>query len=111
MDANFFGQCPFASWSNGTTKVGWSLGVGAEGALAGNWSWKIEYLHVDLGHITTNFATLPGCYGNSLPGIAAACAPIAAGSGTIKSRITDEIVRVGINYRFDLGKAPVYAKY
>jgi outer membrane immunogenic protein len=102
------GRCPFASWSIGVTKVGWSLGVGAEGAIGGNWSWKIEYLHVDLGQITTNFATVPGCFGT--PSV---CTPTRDGSGTIKSRITDEVVRVGVNYKFDWGKAPVavMAKY
>ena len=31
-----------------------------------------------------------------------------AGAGAISSRITDEIVRVGVNYRFG---APVVARY
>jgi outer membrane immunogenic protein len=107
-----FGRCLFASWSNGVTKVGWSLGVGAEGAIADNWSWKIEYLHVDLGRVTTNFATGPGCYGNGGAG-GLICFLIGSGSGTISSRITDDIVRVGLNYRFGWGKAPVavMAKY
>jgi outer membrane immunogenic protein len=95
-------------WSNGVTKLGWTLGVGAEGAFADNWSWKIEYLHVDLGTVDTTFSTLPGCFGGT-PG----CSTYGPGSGTIRSRVTDEIVRVGINYRFDWGKAPVavMAKY
>jgi hypothetical protein len=68
----------------------------------------VEYLHVDLGHVNTTFATLPGIYGD-----AAAINPASAGAGTISSRITDEIVRVGINYRFNWGKGPVavMAKY
>src|SRR6185369_15817918 len=32
------------------TNVGWSAGAGIEAALAGNWTAKLEYLHVDLGH-------------------------------------------------------------
>jgi outer membrane immunogenic protein len=102
--------CPLASFRSGVTKAGWTLGAGAEGAIADGWSWKIEYLHVDLGTVTTTFATLPGCFGGTAPG-GGGCVPMLAGSGTISSRITDEIVRVGINYRFGWGKAPVVARY
>jgi len=101
--------CPLATFSNGVTKVGWAIGVGAENVIVGNWSWKVEYLHVDLGRANTAFATFPGCYGgtitNGAGGFAANCIAYLPGSGTISSRITDEIVRVGINYRFDPGPA------
>jgi len=100
--------CPLASFRNGVTKAGWTLGVGAEGAIADGWSWKIEYLHVDLGTVTTTFATLPGCFGGAAPGGGGGCVPMLAGAGTISSRITDEIVRLGVNYRFG---APVVAGY
>ena len=87
--------CPFGDWSNEVTKIGWTLGAGAEGVIVGNWSWKVEYLHVDLGSVTTNFATLPGCYG------LAVCFSLNTGTGTIiHHNVTDDIVRVGINYRF-----------
>jgi outer membrane immunogenic protein len=106
-------NCALASFSNGVTKAGWTLGFGAEGRIAGNWSWKLEYLHVDLGRVSTAFATLPGCFGGFVlfggGGGAAACIPYAPGSGTISSRITDEIVRVGINYHFAPG--PLVANY
>jgi len=42
------GLCPLGSWSTGTTKTGWIVGIGAEGVVGGNWSWKAEYLYVDL---------------------------------------------------------------
>jgi outer membrane immunogenic protein len=35
--------------SNSDSKVGWTLGAGVEGAIAGPWTAKIEYLYVDLG--------------------------------------------------------------
>ena len=37
--------------SNNTTKVGWTIGGGIEGALLKNWTGKIEYLYVDLGTV------------------------------------------------------------
>ncbi len=57
------GTCALASISNSVTKAGWTLGAGIEGAFAGNWSWKVEYLHVDLGTVNSTFSTVPGCFG------------------------------------------------
>jgi len=91
-----FGTCPLANWNSSSIQVGWALGAGIEQAFFGNWSLKAEYLHVDLGRIHTTFATSGGCFGG--PG--GACASESAGSGTISSKITDDIVRVGVNYRF-----------
>ena len=36
------------------TKFGWTLGAGVEGALfdTRNWTWKVEYLYVDLGSLS-----------------------------------------------------------
>lgn len=64
------------------------MGAGLEGMLSNNWSAKIEYLHLDLGNVSNTFVT-----------------PIIAPSGSLlnasySSRFTDDIVRVGVNYRF-----------
>jgi outer membrane immunogenic protein len=60
------------------TRVGWTAGAGIEGAFARNWSWKVEYLHLDTGTFNTNvIGVLP-----------------------VSLRVTDEIGRFGINYRF-----------
>src|SRR5262249_33560938 len=32
-----------------TTNGGWSAGAGIEAAINRNWSWKVEYLHFDVG--------------------------------------------------------------
>jgi outer membrane immunogenic protein len=95
-----FGTCALGNWSNSAYKTGWTLGGGIEQAFAGNWSVKVEYLYVDLGRVNTNFATLPGCFGGTVGGGGFGCLNIAPGTGTISSRITDNILRVGINYRF-----------
>ena len=90
------GTCPLANWSNTAVRAGWTLGGGIEQALPGNWSVRLEYLFVDLGRVNTTFATLPGCFGGS----GAACSPVVAGTGTISSRITDSVLRAGLNYKF-----------
>ena len=61
------------------TKLGWAVGGGVEAALAGNWTAKLEYLHVDLGHVNCGRADL------RLP--------------TRVGFHADE-VRAGLNYRF-----------
>lgn len=80
-----------ASFSDSSTKIGWTLGAGLEGVLSGNWTGKIEYIYVDLGTVSGAFAT-----------------PIVTTSGAFlvsrfSSRITDNILRVGVNYKFGGG--------
>ena len=38
---------------NRETRTGWTAGGGLEAAIAGPWTAKIEYLHVDLGNAAT----------------------------------------------------------
>jgi len=92
--------CPVWNFSgSGITKTGWTVGGGAEWALGGNWSAKVEYLFVDLGSFNTTFTGFPGCFGTS-SGVIIACHPQFAGVGNISSKITDNILRVGLNYQF-----------
>jgi outer membrane immunogenic protein len=66
------------------TKGGFAVGAGVETHLAGNWTAKLEYLYVDLGTITNTYAT---------PSLGAGT------SVTVDSKIRDNIVRVGLNYK------------
>jgi outer membrane immunogenic protein len=92
--------CPVWGFSgSGVTKIGWTVGGGAEWAVGGNWSAKFEYLFVDLGSFNTTFTGFPGCFGPT-SGAIIACHFQLAGVGNISSRITDNIVRVGLNYQF-----------
>jgi outer membrane immunogenic protein len=75
-----------------TTRTGWTAGAGAEWGFSGNWSAKIEYLYVDLGSV--NYTSL-----NTLT---------AGATINHDHRFTENIVRVGLNYRFG---GPVVAKY
>lgn len=96
-------------WNQSTTRVGWTAGVGVENAITQNWSWKVEYLYVDLGTATANLSGgigttigLPyNCYGPTGGGICNNFHNPA--SGTITSHFTDNIVRVGLNYKFNTG--------
>jgi outer membrane immunogenic protein len=72
-----------------STRLGWTAGAGVEGRIGGNWSAKLEYLYMDLGTVssgpiaTTVLDTLRR--------------PV---SVAYSSRFTDNILRVGLNYRF-----------
>jgi outer membrane immunogenic protein len=73
-----------------STKAGWTAGVGAEYALAGPWSVKLEYLHVDLGSISTTSTNLT-----------ALTPPIAFPTNVFSHSVNlrSDIVRFGVNYR------------
>lgn len=71
-----------ARFSRTEVQSGWTLGAGIAVGLAENVSLKLEYDYVDLGSMQGRFA-LPG-----LPDI------------RYDTRLTENIVRVGIDYRF-----------
>jgi outer membrane immunogenic protein len=76
--------------SGSSTRVGYTIGAGIEGAIGGNWTAKLEYLYIDLGTvslrgITPILTTTPGTF-------------LAT---NISSRVTDNILRVGVNYHFN----------
>ncbi len=79
--------------SENQTVWGWTVGGGVEWAFAQNWSAKAEYLHIDFGN-PGFFNPPPVGFANRLGGI----------------HLTDDIVRVGINYKFNWAP-PVVAKY
>jgi outer membrane immunogenic protein len=80
--------------------VGWTIGAGIENAFAVNWSWKVEYLYVDLGEFTNTVSGgLNNCYG--APGGGRCDGPLASlGTLAVTSHFTTNIVRVGLNYQF-----------
>jgi outer membrane immunogenic protein len=79
------------------TNVGFSVGGGMEGRLSywlpPNWTWKLEYLYLDLGSLDTSAPfVLPTIPGTVLTAI--------TGTITTHTHFTDNIVRVGLNYQF-----------
>ena len=94
--SNCEGGCAFsgsAVASASQVKVGWTLGAGVEGDLANLWTWKVEYLYVDLGKVT-----------GTVPVFATACFDGSCGSttgtATFSNRMTDNIIRIGFNRKF-----------
>ena len=63
--------------SNSTTHAGWTLGAGLEWRFAQQWSAKVEYLYVDLGHASTPFLI-----------------------SNNDRALTENIFRIGVNYHF-----------
>jgi len=88
---------PFAvsqAFDGSHANTGWVLGYGTEGHLAGmpgNWTWKIESLYMDLGHLDTTSVTSASSV--KLGGIG-------GGQVTTNSHFTDWILRGGLNYQF-----------
>ena len=62
------------------SRAAWVVGAGIEQAFARNWSWKLEYLHLDTGTFETFRSSS------------------AFGTLTLNGRVKDDIVRLGINY-------------
>jgi outer membrane immunogenic protein len=76
---------PVAGCANQSqTVAGWTAGGGIEYAFFHTWSLKLEYLHVDLGTHTYAESVLPGFV-----------------FATRNVNLTNDIVRAGINYKFD----------
>src|SRR5262249_29671102 len=73
----------FQSLSN--TTLGWTAGAGVDIALSSNWSARLEYLHIRANDLNSA-APIPGFLG--------------AGQVTESAAFRDNIIRVGLNYRF-----------
>ena len=84
------GTCPVglpcAAASSSSTKVGWTLGAGFEIMSIPHWTFKVEYLYVDLGTINLTGATT-----------AAFVHPVSFSSS---NPFKENIMRVGVNYKF-----------
>jgi outer membrane immunogenic protein len=80
----------FPGLSTTNTNVGCTVGAGIEGVIGGNWTAKLEYLYVDLGRVSGSFT------------------PVVGLTSAYSSRVTDNVLRVGLNYKFG---GPVVAKY
>ncbi len=90
-----------AGFSSTTTNVGWTVGAGIEGVIGGGWTAKLEYLYVDLGRVSGSFLT-------TIPAFGAGTVASGALTSSYSSHVTDNVLRVGVNYKFG---GPVVARY
>lgn len=67
------------------SRLGWTAGAGVDIALTSNWSARLEYLYVAIDDFSTS-ARIPNVLG--------------LGSSAKGIDVRDNIVRVGLNYRF-----------
>jgi len=90
--------CDFAAVrsdiSGSSTLNGFLVGAGFEHALTRHWTVKFEYNYVDFGSRDLNLHMTPG--GDPF---------------RISQSVTRQTFKVGANYLFDFGGAPVVAKY
>ncbi len=85
------------AFSVSQTKTGWTVGAGAEYALADRWSVRAEYLYAQFNGLAGTgglVSTVPAGFSNVFTGR----------TGTFN----DNILRVGLNYRFG---GPIVAAY
>jgi outer membrane immunogenic protein len=73
----------FQSLAN--TTLGWTAGAGVDVALSSNWSARFEYLHIRANDLNSS-TIIPGVLG--------------AGAAAESAAYRDNIIRVGLNYRF-----------
>jgi outer membrane immunogenic protein len=94
-----------AGFADSAMGLGWTLGTGVEGSMPfwGNWTWRAEYLFVDLGRIspTTTYRSSVSITNLTIPPVSAPLSHTAV--------VMDHVLRLGINYRF--GGGPVVAAY
>jgi outer membrane immunogenic protein len=76
---------PAGSVSENEFRWGWNAGAGVEWAFTPQWSAKIEYIHLDLGHASYLNPVSPPFVDRAF-GVA----------------LTDDLIRVGVNYHYDL---------
>ena len=95
-----------AAFADSTITVGWTLGAGVEGIIpfGANWTWRAEYLFVDLGRISPTTA-----YNSSVSILPLSHTQTLSPTLTHTAVVMDQVLRFGVNYRFG-GEAPLVTK-
>jgi outer membrane immunogenic protein len=96
---------PIGTVSTSTTRAGWAVGGGGEGRLGrSNWTLKLEYLYMDFGSVSGSVAgvgapvvTFFGLNNADLINFLTTTTAIA---GAASTHVTDQVVRLGLNYKF-----------
>jgi outer membrane immunogenic protein len=108
VDATYTGGIvggPAGAINVNSTREGWTVGAGGEGRLGqSNWTLKLEYLYMDFGSVSgavggtgAPVKTLFGINNTDLIHFLTTTTTIA---GIASTHVTDQILRVGLNYKF-----------
>jgi outer membrane immunogenic protein len=98
------GGSPFTtSGSYSETRTGWTVGGGAEWMFLKDWSVKTEYLYYDVG----NLSYVPG----PMVSFRANGAVNFVNWSSVQTRFNGNLVRIGVNYHFNLDSIPLMAKF
>jgi outer membrane immunogenic protein len=81
-----------ANWSD--TRVGWTVGAGAETVVAANWKARFEYRYTDFG---TYSKSIPLSF--SCSGVGCTTTPVSS-NAIVNLHPTFHTVRVGLAYNF-----------
>jgi len=84
--------------SSNTTRAGFVVGGGVESALTNDWSLKLEYLYMDFGTVGLTAAGAPITTA-TFNGPRIETIAISTTTAGLSTKITDNIIRLGLNYR------------
>jgi outer membrane immunogenic protein len=101
---NYLNSIAFITGPSGTGSVsedhvGWTIGAGVEYAVDPHWSFKVEYLYVDLG--TENYRYVGTCN----PSVG--CPGNVFNTDGFKSDLSFSSVKAGLNYKFGTNYVPL----
>ncbi len=108
VDATYTGGIvggPMGAVDVSSTRAGWTIGAGGEGRLGhSNWTLKLEYLYMDFGNVSgavgatgVPVITPFGINNSDQIHFLTTTTTIA---GAASTHVTDQILRVGLNYKF-----------
>ena len=108
IDATYTGGIfggPMGLVSVNSTRTGWTLGGGAEARLGqSNWTLKLEYLYLDFegvsGSVAATGAPVVTLFGINNADQIHRLTTTTVIAGMASTNVTDQIVRVGLNYKF-----------
>jgi outer membrane immunogenic protein len=86
------------SVSSNTTRAGFAVGGGVESALTNDWTLKVEYLYMDFGTLSLTGAGAP-ITTTTFNGPRIETIAISTTTAGLSTRVTDNIIRLGLNYR------------
>jgi len=79
---------------------GWTAGAGVEVAFADHWTFKVEYLFVDLGNVSCNHGYSCGYDANATTTGGANPTITSAVNSNSTVKLNENLIRVGINFKW-----------